>query len=193
MNHRVLVHSVLALFCLLQIKESAAQGPPDPWYGRSSKPKDFEAFKLPLVKYDIELPKDWQVVPGHSQILFTATEKTRNNRSAAAIVLEHLQLRSALALTPAVAEVELTTIKEREPSGQDFSQQLMRVGGRQFVLIQFTRPGHTGPDRVVQYSILADSIMYRLMCIISLPQLAKYQQICAHVAASFAVRGSASD
>jgi hypothetical protein len=193
MNERLLTRFLLVMFCLVQIPEAAAQGQVDPWYGRSPKPRDFEPFKGPQTRFAIELPKDWQVVPGYAHIILTATEKTRSNQSAAAIVLEHVQLRGALALTPSVAEVELATIREREPSGTEFSQQIKNIGGRQFIFIQYFRPGHIGPDRVIQYSMLAGSVMYRLICIVSAPQLAKYQQICAHVAASFAVKAPGSD
>jgi hypothetical protein len=187
MNDRLLTRFLLVLLCLTQIRVAAAQGTPDPWYGRSPRPRDFEAPKTPLGNFAIELPKDWQIVPGYGHIILTATEKTRSNQSAAAIVLEHMQLRGALAVTAPVAQVELTSIREREPSGQDFSQQIKEVGGRQFIFIQYTRPGHAGPDRVVQYSILAGSVMYRLICIVSGSQLAKYQSTFAHVAASFKV------
>ena len=184
MNERLLTRLAVVVLCLIQIPV-AAQGTPDPWYGRSSRRGDFEPSRAASANFGLELPKGWQIVPGHGHILFTATEKTRNNFPSAAIVLEHLQLRSALAITPAVAEVELTSIQEREPSGQDFSQQIKQGDGRQFIFIQYTRPGLLGPDRVVQYSILAGSVLYRLICIVPAGQVAKYQSTFAHVAASF--------
>lgn len=187
MLDRVLRCVLLVVLCLTQVRVVVAQRTPDAWYGRSTKPKDFEAPKRPLGNFVIELPKNWQVVPGYGNILMTAAEKTKGNQTAAAIVLEHLQLRSALAATGPVAEVELTSVREREPGGQNFSQQIKEVDGRQFIFIQYTRPGHTGPDRVVQYSIFAGSVLYRLICIVSDSQLAKYQSTFAHVAASFKV------
>jgi hypothetical protein len=188
MTNRLLTRVLLGVLCLSHLQLAGAQNTSDPWYGRSPRPRDFEPFNAPLARYAIELPKDWQIVPGFGHIIFAATEKTRSNQSNAAIILEHIQLRSALALTPAVADVELTTIREREPSGSEFSQQLKNVGGRQFIFIQYSRPGHLGSDRVTQYSMLGGSIMYRLICIVSAPQLAKYQSICAHVAASFTIK-----
>jgi hypothetical protein len=184
MNDRLLRLFLVVVLCLFHIPADA-QGTSDPWYGPSSKRGDFEPTRAPSTNFGIELPKGWQIIPGHGSILFTATEKTKNNVSSAAIVLEHLQLRSALAVSATVAEVELTTIREREPSGRDFSQQIKNVAGREFIFIQYTRLGLAGPDRVVQYSILSGSVLYRLICIVSEPQVAKYQSTFAHVAASF--------
>ena len=182
---RMMKRALLLLCCLFHIQAAAAQGPADPWYGRSAKPKDFEAPKIALGRFMIELPKDWQIVPGHAGIIFTSAEKTKSNEAAAAIVLEHMQLQSALEVNPTVAEVELTSIKEREPSGQDFSQQIKDGDGRKFIFIQYTRPGFGGQESVVQYSIIVGSIMYRLICIAPSAQLPKYQAKFAHVAASF--------
>jgi hypothetical protein len=184
MNERLLTRLAVVVLCLIQIPVGA-QGTPDPWYGRSSRRGDFEPSRAPSANFGLELPKGWQIVPGHGHILFTATEKTRNNFPSAAIVLEHLQLRSALAITPPMAEVELTSIQEREPSGQEFSQQIKQGDGYQFIFIQYTRPGLLGPDRVVQYSILAGTVLYRLICIAPAGQVTKYQSTFAHVAASF--------
>lgn len=181
---------LLAVLCAvaqihLALAHQAAPGAPDPWYGRNPKPKDFEAPRVPLGRFAIELPKDWQIVPGHAGIIFTAAEKTKNNEAAAAIVLEHMQLQSALEISPAVAEVELTTVKEREPSGQDFSQQIREGDGRRYILIQYTRPGFGVQENVVQYSMIVGSIVYRLICIVPAGQLPRYQPKFAHVAASF--------
>jgi hypothetical protein len=184
MNDRLLRLFLLVVLCLSHIPADA-QGTSDPWYGPSSKPRDFEPTRAPSTQFGIELPKGWQIIPGHGSILFTATEKSRSDVSTAAIVLEHLQLRSALAVSTTVAEVELTSIREREPSGRDFSQQIKNVAGREFIFIQYTRLGLTGPDRVVQYSILSGSVLYRLICVVSEAQVAKYQSTFAHVASSF--------
>jgi hypothetical protein len=192
MNGRRLKLFLLVILYLSHIAANA-QGTSDPWYGPSSKPKDFEPTRAPSAQFGIELPKGWQILPGYASILFIATEKTRPNVSSAAIVLEHLQLRSALAVNATVAEVELTSIREREPSGKDFSQEIKNVAGRQFIFIQYTRMGLAGPDRVVQYSILSGSVLYRLICIVSEAQVAKYQSTFAHVAASFKPNGAGAN
>src|SRR5262245_25626448 len=54
--------------------QPAPQAAPDPWYGRIPKTKDFEARLFPGA-LTIEVPKDWQVVPGHAGTLFGAVEK----------------------------------------------------------------------------------------------------------------------
>ena len=181
-----------AVLCLLDVRVALAQrapspsAPSDPWYGRSPNPKRFEAPKTPLGPFAIELPKDWQIVPGQGGIIFTAAEKTGNDLPAAALLVEHVQLRGTIEVTPAIAENELASIREREPGGEGFAQQIKKTDGRAYIFIEFGRPGLGRPDRVVQYSIPSGSVMYRLICIAPAVDLVrKYQQIFAHVAASF--------
>ena len=162
---------------------------PDPWYSRSSRARDFEVPKGLLGKFTIELPKDWQIVPGYGGVVFTAAEKTRSNQSGADIVLERMELGGPLEpkdLTPTFANAEMSAMRERQPGGQGFTQQLKDADGRRFILIQYTKPGWAGLDSVVQYSIPAGAVMYRLICIAPEAQLlAKYQPIFAHVAVTF--------
>jgi hypothetical protein len=178
----------LALF-LVQAQVAESQGaPPDPWYSRSSRPRDFEAPKVLLGKFTLELPRNWPIVAGHGGILFTAAERPRDNRSAAAIVLEQIQLQGtvdAKDVTPALADTEMSLIRDRQPGGQSFERLVKEAEGRRFIFIQYLKPGWTGQDRVVQYSMFAGAVMYRLICIAPAAQIAKYQPLFAHVAASF--------
>ena len=161
----------------------------DPWFVRSSKPKDFEASKLPWSNISIELPKNWQLVPGHGGILLSAAEKTRNNQPAAVIILEQMRLQDTLLpkdLTDSTLNFEAASTRERDPAGANVQQQIKEgSAGRRFIFIQYTRPGLYGPDRVTQYSVPAGLILYRVICIATEAQLAKYQATCAHVADSF--------
>ena len=184
---------LLLVLCLLLLTSfSHAQQPAaDPWFGPSSKPRDFAVPKVQLGSYSIELPKDWQIGPGHAGILLFATERTGNKLPRAAIKLEHQSLFDAPTVTPEFGEAELRLIRQREPSGQGFTQQIKEGSGRRFVFIQYTRPGLVTTDSVVQYSIPVGAVMYRLICIAPQNELAIFQQIFAHVAASFRPAGGA--
>ena len=93
-----------------------------------------------------------------------------------------------------LGKLEEDAARMRDPSGQNFQQQIKQVGAQRFVFIQYTRPGQNGTDRVVMYAIPASRIMYRLICIAPVDQLeAKYQETFAHVAASFKRLGANSD
>lgn len=173
---------LLVLTSVLQAQQPAAA---DPWFGPSRKPRDFAVPRVRLGNFSVELPKDWQIGPGHSGILLFATERTGNKLPRGAIKLEHQQLFAAPSVTPEFGELELRLIRDREPSGQGFTQQIKTGGGRQFVFIQYTRPGLLTTDVVVQYSIPVGAVMYRLICIAPQVDLEEYQPVFAHVASSF--------
>jgi hypothetical protein len=183
--------TVIASLVALNLAHAHAQSQaaPDAWFRQSTKPKDFAVAKLPWNTFSIELPKNWQLVPGYAGILLTAVEKTKNNQPTAAIVLEQMRLVEPLAandIDDVIAGLEATDARQRDPSGQNFEQQVKEADGQRFVLIQYSRPGLYGEDRVVRYAIPSGRIMYRLICIAPAAQLAaKYQATFAHVAASF--------
>jgi hypothetical protein len=166
-----------------------SQGAADPWFGRSVKPRDFEVPRLPWNTFTIELPKGWQLLPGHNGMLLTAAEKTRTEQPAAVIMLEQMRLQDSVLpkdLSDATLSFEAASTKERDPANQNFQQQIKTVpDGRRYIFIQYTRPGLYGPDRVTQYSVPAGLTLYRVICIAPEAQIAKYQPTCAHVADSF--------
>jgi hypothetical protein len=188
MNHRFTAVALLMLAAAagLQAQPPAAS---DPWFHRSAKPGDFRAAKLPWTTFSIELPKDWQLAPGYGGILLSAVEKTRNTVASAAIVLEQMRLVEPLARTDIdtmLAGLETDAARQRDPAGDNFEQQVKETGGQRYMMIQYTRPGPYGQDRVVIYAIPAGRIMYRLICIAPAAQLtAKYQDTFAHVASTF--------
>jgi len=166
----------------------AQQGVSDPWFGRIAKPKDVDPPKTFANTFSIELPKDWQLVSGHTNTVFLVAEKTKRFLPAAAIVLEYSQLQAAVdqSLLPTVGQIELADIQKRELSGSRFSQQIKTADGRQVIVIQYDRPGLSGAtDHVVQYSFPVGTTMYHLICIAPTDQIEKYRPLFAHAAASF--------
>jgi hypothetical protein len=186
---RVAVKIFVCLLSLCVVEARVLSQAADPWFGKSTKPKDFEAAKLPWPNISVELPRGWQLAPGHNGTLLTAAERTRTNQPGAAILLEQMRLQDSLLpkdLSDATLGFEAASTKERDPASDHFQQQLKAApDGRRFIFIQYTRPGFYGPDQVTQYSVPAGLILYRLICIIPESQVAKYQSTCAHVADSF--------
>src|SRR5262249_44565942 len=90
------IAALLLLNISVSYAQSARQGQSttssDPWFRQSAKPKDFVLAKLPWRAFTIEVPKDWQLSPGYGGVLFSATEKTKNNVPAATIVLQQMLL-----------------------------------------------------------------------------------------------------
>ncbi|HTL46332.1 MAG TPA: hypothetical protein VL262_18490 [Vicinamibacterales bacterium] len=182
------VLSVLALSAAVPAFAQQAPGVTDPWFGRMSKPKDMDPPKTFANTFSIELPKDWQLAPGHTNTIFEVTEKTKRFLVGATIVLEYSQLQAAVdpSLLPTVGQVQLSELQKRELSGSKFTQQIKSAEGRQAIVIQYDRPGLSGgTDHVVQYSFPVGTTMYYLICISSADQIEKYRPVFAHAAASF--------
>jgi hypothetical protein len=185
--------TLLSAVCVLAVLAAGpyAQAPSgsDPWMRKSSKPQDFHVAKLPWNTFSIELPDDWQLVPSFGAVLLTAAEKARSNQPSAAIIVEHtlnIEPLNASDVDQRLATLEADWVRQRDPSGENFEHQAKEVDGRRYVMIQYTRPGFNGRDRIVVYVLASGKVMYRLYCIAPEKQIAeKYQAIFAHVAATF--------
>ena len=179
--------------CLLLLTMAAAgtsAQPPgsDPWFRTSPRPRDFRPALLPWKIFSVDFPNDWQLVPGFGPILVTAADKSRGNQPAGAIVLEHTSLVEPLGpaeVDANLAQLEADFIRGRDPAGQNFQHEAKDVNKQRFVLVQYVRPGFNGLDRVAVYAMPVGRVMYRLICIAPEKELARYQPICAHVAATF--------
>lgn len=181
--------AVLALSFLMLVPLAAQQGS-EGWYGRTgAKSDDFAPLKIYASSFKIEVPKNWQLVPGHTGTLFSTTEKTKRSQVGAAMIVEHMRLQAAIdpSILGSLGEELLKDVQAREPSGSGFTQQVLTAGARSLILIQYDRPGLSGgPDHVVQYSIPMGTIMYNLICIAPKAAIEKYRGMFAYTAASFA-------
>lgn len=188
MRHHRFVRALWAAAAVAAIAGSAAaQQSADPWYGRMAKPKDFDPPRIFGNIFSIELPKNWQLVPGHTGTIFLMAEKTKHLEAGGAIALEYMRLQAPFdpSLLNALGPIELDDVRRRELAGANFTQQSKMINGRALILIQYDRPGLSGPDHVVQYSFPVGQTMYRLVCIAPAGDIQKYQSMFAHTAASF--------
>jgi hypothetical protein len=188
-HHRSLRITLAAAVVAALAASAAAQTPPaDPWYGRMAKPKDFDPPKVFANAFSIELPKNWQLGPGHTGTVFLEVEKTKRFEPGAVITLEYMRLQAPFepSLLSALAPIELDEVRRRELAGQTFTLEQKMVDGRAVIVIQYDRPGLAGAsDHVVQYSFPVSQTMYRLICVAPTAEILKYQPIFAHAAASF--------
>lgn len=162
-----------------------AQAPAPNEVGRAPK-LDVQAFIGPGNRIRFEFPKkDWQLVPGGTVSIVSVTQKS----GQAAIVVEHSKLNTALApddITDLFAQLEADEIKQQQPDAADLQSKLVAVGNRRLVIVGYTRRGVTGTERVRVYSVPVGSDLYRLTCSAAPQQFARYEQVFAHVAATFA-------
>lgn len=174
---------VAVLLCSIT---AIAQG--DQWYGRSLRPKDFVPAVMPWNTLALELPKDWQLVPGRGAILFTVTEKTKTNRPGGAIIIEQKKLPFALSpeqVNAELADLEAKDVASSDPVSTPVGHELMERDGRRIVFVRYTRPGFAGQDTVVTYNFVHGDVMFRVVGVAPTAQLSRYQPIFAHVAATF--------
>jgi hypothetical protein len=190
--------SVAWLLLTLASTDLHAQAPSasEPLIRRSARAGDFQAAKLPWNTFTIDLPDGWPLVPGWGAILVSAAERGRGNQPSAAIVIEHTQNIEPLSpsdVDERLAALEADWAHQRDPAGQNFEQHTREFEGRRFVIVQYRRAGFNGPDRVTVYVLPAGKVMYRLICIAPDKEARKYQEIFAHVAASFKPSAAGAD
>jgi hypothetical protein len=175
----------ILLGAVLTAASAFAQAPAPNEVGRAPK-LDVQPFVALGNRIRFEFPKkDWQLVPGGTVSLVSVTQKS----GQAAVVVEHTKLNAALApddITDLFAQLEAEQIKQQQPEAADLQSKLVSVGNRRLVIVGYTRRGVTGAERVRVYSVPVGSDLYRLTCSAAAPQFARYEQVFAHVAATFA-------
>lgn len=179
---------LLGFAALIVIANPQAQGSSDPWYGLQANPKNVDAPKVFTGAFQIALPKNWHLAPGHTGTIFSIVENTKKWQTGGLITLEYMRLQAPLeaSLIAAFGERELKEVQNRELSGKQFGVAVKNGQLGPIILVQYDRPGISGTDdHVAQYSIPIGLVMYRLICVAPTASVEKYRPIFAHVAASF--------
>ena len=180
----------------------SAQDPVQPTpgeYGRAAKLASV-MFESANKQIRFEYPKrDWEIVPranaapvpGASSPVVSLVQKKRE----AAVVVEQTKLHQSLApddITDLLGQLEMESVRERQPQASDVKARLVEAGGRRFVILTYARQGVSGPERVRQYSFAAGVDLFRLTCFAAASQFTRYEPVFAHVAASFTVTAGAT-
>jgi hypothetical protein len=189
MNRTLARFAVVGLACLIGFVRTGAQGASDPWYGLQPRPRNFDPPKVFTGAFEIQLPKDWHLAPGHTGTIFSVVEHTKKWETGGLITLEYMRLQAPLdpADIVSLGQTELKGVQSRELSGKQFSGVVKTGGFGPLILIQYDRPGISGKDdHVAQYSMPISLVMYRLICVAPTAAIETYRPIFAHVAASFA-------
>lgn len=145
---------------------------------------DFQLFKDPGGRFSLEYPKDWQAVAGAGDVLVTFVQK----KSEAAFVVERYRMNQALTpdeITDLFAQIEADVLKERQPKAADVTAKIVDANGQRLIVIDYSRPGLSGPERARQYSFPVGQDLYRLTCSALKNQFAKYDPVFIHVAETF--------
>jgi len=174
--------------CAVPMAYVSAQSTAELWYVRQLKPKSFDPAKVFTNSFSIELPKDWQLAPGHTGTVFSVVERTKKWETGGLITLEYQRLQAALdpSLMKDMSERELREVQLREANGKQFGVEVLTAGPGFVIFIHYDRPGVSGvDDHVVQYEIPVGLTLYKLICIAPAAGIEKYRPTFAHTAASF--------
>jgi len=186
--NRTIAGFLLGLLCVITLAHPRAQGTSDPWYALQPKPQNVDEPKVFTGTFQIQLPKNWNLAPGHTGTIFSVVERTKKWETGGLITLEHQRLLAPLepSMIATAGERFLKDVQEREASGKQFAVAVKTGALGPIILIQYDRPGVSGSDdHVAQYSIPIGLVLYRLICIAPTASVEKYRPMFAHVAASF--------
>jgi hypothetical protein len=188
MNRTITQFVLLGLVAVIAVAKPAAQGSSDPWYGLQANAKNIDQPRVFTGTFQIALPKNWHMAPGHTGTIFSIVEDTKKWETGGFVTLEYMRLQAPLdpSVIAAFAERELKEVQNRELSGKQFGVAVKNGQLGPIILVQYDRPGISGTDdHVAQYSIPIGVVMYRLICIAPAASIEKYRPVFAHVAASF--------
>ena len=162
----------------------AAAQAPDPALAKSPALKTVP-LKIPSHGVTMDMPaRDWSTVPGGLVALVTLLQK----KAEASLTLEY-ELKP-LATEPDMIDetfVEVSTVfvTSQSPGATGITARVVKAASQPIVVMDFTRPGLVGTERVRQYVIPMQRHLYRLVCRAGAAEFAKYEPVFAHVAASF--------
>jgi hypothetical protein len=173
---------VLSILCLVSAGLMAEQNPFTKVFGGDKNIK-YQTFKDPAGRFDLEYPtKDWRLLPSGVSSLAVFDHK-----DGPALFVDRTRLVDRL--TPeeiaAMPEVEVDKLKNGQPNAKDFKTDGVDTKAGRGVLIRYSRAGGTGPESVMQYSIVVGQDLYRLNGVVPDKLLAKYEGVIMHMIQSF--------
>lgn len=174
--------SAAALSVLGVAVTAAAQN--DPAVARSANLKT-QKYVSASHNFSVEYPRDWRVVGGGMATLVTFDQK----KSEASVAIEY-ELRE-LPTTPedvndTYVGIEKDFIKAQVVKVSSPTTRIVAVGPRRIVVLEFTRIGVHGEERVREYMVPVERNLFRIICRAAPSIFDRYSPVFAHVAASFA-------
>jgi hypothetical protein len=148
-----------------------------------------QPYRDPSNRFTFQYPrKDWLVFPGAGTTLATVGEK----RGKVSIQIEYLQLSDPVNIQEVfdiVVGIETDFIRKQQPTAEGIKAQPMRPDMKEALILEYTLPGGSGPDRVRQYSINKDRHLFRISCVAPASAFAKFEPVFDRLARSFVITG----
>ncbi len=150
-----------------------------------SAQRGWQAYQDPYGRFTLRYPSGWKALFGAGATLAVLAEKD----GKASVHVEYLRLQQPLDAGrdyDVIVQIERDLIKERESKADQIVALPARpeVGG--IVTIEFTRPGFKRVERVRQYSVIRGTDLFRILCVASAAEFARFGPLFDQVARSFA-------
>jgi hypothetical protein len=157
-----------AVACLCACVTAGLEG----WSAASDTqtPRGFRAFRDPAGRFTLDYPQDWQLIPGARNLLLTVGRK---DLKAMVVVEQQHMLNPAAEITDLTLSLEVDELKRRQPDAGDVAASISKDRARTMVL-DYTRPGVRGPERLRQYSFQEGSVLLRVTCIAPAEEFLKH-------------------
>jgi len=132
-------------------------------------PKGFKAFTDPTQRFSLVYPDKWKPVAGARDLLLTLASSDLKTL----VVVERQQIPGAISeITERFRGLEVESLKNRQPDASDVTSSVAKDRPRTMV-IEYSRPGINGPERLRQVSIYEGMVVLRVTCIAPAKDFAK--------------------
>lgn len=136
---------------------SAAQSQP----ATTQPPKGFKTVSDPAGRFSLFYPEKWRLVAGARDLLLTITERDLK----AIVVVEQRQLLNPITeITNNLMTLEVGDLKSRQPDAQGIAPSIAK-GRPTVMVVDYSRAGISGPERLRQYSVYEGTVLLRVTCI----------------------------
>jgi hypothetical protein len=180
LGRRAFAASICSISCLLAVHLYAGQNPIAKIFGGGNT--SYRIYRDPAGRFQLEYPtKDWHLLPnvGSSLAVFT-------HNDGPSLFVDYVKLSAAL--TPGeleqMADLEVTRIKQQQPSAKDFKSDALETRAGHGVVTHYSRVG-SGPESVVDCAIPIGLDLYRLNGVVPLRLSSKFEPIVMHMIQSF--------
>ena len=180
----------LLLALAATVSQGTTQRPADVVMIMKAPPRALEVltFTDPANRFSVEYPKkDWRLSAGGLSVLVSFTQKDGEAR----VDIEHAPQRRRLdpaSIGDLFLSVQAEEIKEIDRLAADIKSRLITNGDTRIAVFEYTRQGGDGPEYARVYLFLRGLSLYRVVCRVKSAQLAKYNPVFAHIAATFAAK-----
>lgn len=124
-------------------------------------PRGFKAFADPAGRFSLVYPNGWQLISGARDFLLTIAPR---DLKATVVVEQQQMLNPTTEITERTMELEVENLRARQPNVQDVATRI--VTDRPTVLVvDYSRIGVAGPERLRQYSVYEGRVLLRVTCI----------------------------